>query len=112
MENNTDDKRDYNILEPTIDPNDWMEEYNSVKRKLEGFNSQSQEEKDLKLNFNDIFDQKSRLNILSGVTSYFGRSSDNKSFNDLTTLSFEVDRSLKNITKFEKRISQNAEKKV
>jgi len=109
---NSDDNGDRNILEANIDVKDWMDEYNRVKKHLENFNSQSLDEKDLQINLNDIFDQKNRLIILSGLSNYFCRSSATKSFDEINKLSLEVDRSLKKISIFEKRISLNAEKKV
>ena len=112
--NEEEDSNVKNVMEPMIDASDWMDEFNRVKRKLEGFNSQPSGEgdKDTKLNFNDLFDPKSRLNILTGLSKYFSKVIDNKSFNDINKLSLEVDQSLKSISVFEKRISQNAEKKV
>ena len=89
-----------------------MEEYNSVKRKLEGFNSQSQEERDLNVNLNDIFDIKSRLKISTKLSGYFSKVPEHNSYNLINSLSFEIDRSLKNISMFEKRITHNAEKKI
>ncbi len=102
------EKNNLNIVEANIDPSDWLNEFNQVKKYLELSNDQI----DGKVNLNDIFDPKSRLNIISNLSGYFSKARGDKSFNNLSTLSFEVDRSLKNISLFEKKISQNAEKKV
>lgn len=102
-----------NIIEPVIDVKDWYEECNRVKKQLERYNEIYIDIKEgSDVNYNDIFDQKNRLNILSSLSQYYGKINENKQYEDLKKLGFEVDRSLKNISLFEKRISQNAEQKV